>query len=43
MAFHLEQSKLVESYVRNDHLEFTIDYEFNGLQHSYMPDFLVKL
>ena len=43
VAFRLEQSELVESYVRNDHLEFTIDYEFNGSQHSYMPDILVKL
>jgi type III restriction enzyme len=43
VVFHLEQSELVESYVRNDHLEFTIDYEFNGAQHSYMPDFLIKL
>lgn len=33
----------MESYVRNDHLDFTIDYEFNGSQHSYMPDFLVNL
>jgi type III restriction enzyme len=43
VAFHLEQSVLVESYVRNDHLDFAIDYEFNGSQHSYIPDFLVKL
>ncbi len=43
MAFYLEQSYLVESYVRNDHLDFTIDYEFNGSQHVYIPDFLVKL
>jgi type III restriction enzyme len=43
VAFHLGQSELVESYVRNDHLDFTIDYEFNGAQHSYMPDFLIKL
>jgi len=43
VAFYLEQSYLVESYVRNDHLDFTIDYEFNGSQHVYIPDFLVKL
>lgn len=43
MDFHLEQSGLVESYVRDDHLDFAIDYEFNGSQHSYMPDFLVNL
>lgn len=42
-AFYLEQSDLVTSYARNDHLEFTIDYEFNGSQHTYTPDYLVKL
>jgi len=43
VAFYLEQSDLVESYVRNDHLDFAIDYEFNGSKHAFMPDFLVKL
>ena len=42
-TFQLEQSGLVKAYVRNDHLDFTIDYEFNGSQHTYLPDFLVKL
>ena len=43
-AFYLEHSdNLVTSYARNDHLEFTIDYEFNGSQHTYTPDYLVKL
>ena len=43
VAFYLEQNESVESYVRNDHLDFTIDYEFNGSQHAYLSDFLVKL
>jgi type III restriction enzyme len=43
VTFYLEQNTLVESYARNDHLDFTIDYEFNGSQHAYLPDFLVKL
>lgn len=43
VAYYLEQSNLVESYVRNDHLDFAIDYEFNGSQYSYIPDFLVNL
>ena len=43
VTFRLEQSNLVYSYVKNDHLEFIIDYEFNGSQHVYLPDFLIKL
>jgi type III restriction enzyme len=44
VAYYLEQSPLVASYARNDHhLGFTIDYEFNGSQHTYTPDFLVRL
>ena len=42
-AFHLEQSDLVTSYAKNDHLDFTIDYEFSGSKHSYTPDYLVAL
>jgi len=42
-AFRLEQSKAVECYVRNDRLGFVIPYEFQGLDHSYEPDFLVRL
>lgn len=43
VAFYLEQTDLVHSYVKNDHLDFTIDYQFAGSQHVYVPDFLVKL
>ena len=43
VAYYLEQSDLVDAYVKNDHLDFTIDYEFGGSQHVYLPDFLVKL
>jgi len=43
VAFQLEHSDVVESYVRNDHLDFAIDYEFGGSQHPYIPDFLVRL
>ena len=42
-AFRLEQSKAVLYYARNDHLEFTIPYEYFGVSHSYVPDFLVRL
>ena len=42
-AFRLEESPLVFSYARNDHLELNIPYEFEGVSHYYEPDFLVKL
>ncbi len=34
-------SKLI--CVRNDHLDFVIPYEYLGLRHGYLPDFLVRL
>jgi type III restriction enzyme len=40
-AFRLEQAKLI--YTKNDHLEFTIPYEYFGVNHAYVPDFLVRL
>jgi len=42
-AFRLEQSKHVACYVRNDHMGFVIPYEFQGVTHSFEPDFLVRL
>jgi type III restriction enzyme len=42
-AFRLEQSKAVKFYVRNDHLELTIPYEYLGVNHSYVPDFVVRM
>jgi type III restriction enzyme len=42
-AFHLERSKLVSFYARNDHLEFSIPYEYLGVSHNYFPDYLVRL
>ena len=40
-AFRLERAKLV--YAKNDHMEFTIPYEYFGVNHAYVPDFLVRL
>jgi type III restriction enzyme len=40
-AFRLEQAKMI--YARNDHMEFIIPYEYLGVSHSYVPDFLVRL
>ncbi len=45
-AFRLEQAAIngvIECYARNDHLEFTIPYEYYGVSHAYEPDFLVRL
>jgi len=43
VAFRLEASKAVERYVRNDHLGLLIPYEFQGVDHTYEPDFIVRL
>lgn len=42
-AFRLEQSKAVSFYARNDHLGLLIPYEYLGIDHSYEPDYLVRL
>lgn len=43
LARLLDASKSVESYVKNDHLEFAIPYLFAGRTHRYLPDFIVRL
>ncbi len=43
VAYQLERIPFVISYARNDHLGFTIPYEYQGITHSYTPDFLVKI
>ncbi len=43
LAAELELNKNVKSYVKNDHLGFTIPYVHKGRSHSYLPDFLVRL
>ena len=42
-AFRLEQSPLVEYYVKNDHLGLNIPYEYDGVSHYYEPDFLIEM
>jgi type III restriction enzyme len=42
-AFRIEQSVAVTKYVRNDHLGLLISYEFQGVDHTYEPDFIVEL
>jgi type III restriction enzyme len=39
----LEVDRRVLSYVKNDHLGFTIPYVWEGRSHQYVPDFLVRL
>ena len=42
-CFWLESSEVVKCYVRNDHLGLSIPYEYQGVTHSYEPDFIVRL
>jgi type III restriction enzyme len=42
-GFRLESSDAVQFYARNDHMGLTIPYEYMGIDHSYEPDFLVRL
>ncbi|HDD36047.1 MAG TPA: hypothetical protein ENF50_01070, partial [Archaeoglobus veneficus] len=42
-AYYLEKIPFVVSYVKNDHLDFTIPYEYHGKRHEYRPDFLTRL
>jgi type III restriction enzyme len=39
----LDSTDLVKWYARNDHLGLVIPYEYLGVEHSYEPDFIVKL
>lgn len=39
----LETSELVESYAKNDHLNFHIYYLWNGTRRKYVPDYLIRL
>jgi len=43
VAFYLEKSPHVISYVKNDHLDFVIPYELYGARHNYLPDYLIRL
>lgn len=43
LAAELELNGNVASYVKNDHLGFTIPYVHKGRSHSYVTDFLVRL
>lgn len=41
-AYQLERIPEVIAYAKNDHLDFTILYEWQGIRHEYRPDYLVR-
>ena len=41
-AYQLERIPEVIAYARNDHLDFTIPYEWQGMRHEYRPDYLIR-
>jgi type III restriction enzyme len=43
VAHQIESSEHAAYYVRNDHLDFSIPYEFMGVSHAFFPDFIVRL
>ncbi len=42
-ANFMEKSKLVASFAKNDHLGFSVLYNYNGVVRKYYPDFLIRL
>jgi type III restriction enzyme len=42
-AQQLELSDEVVAFVKNDHLELTIPYTYDGIKYNYFPDFLVRM
>lgn len=43
VAYYLEQMPEIITYAKNDHLDFTIPYEWEGIRHEYRPDYLAHL
>lgn len=39
----INESKLVDAFVKNDHLGFVILYNYQGVIRRYFPDFVIKL
>ena len=42
VAYRLERMPEVIAYARNDHLDFEIPYEWQGVRHPYRPDYLIR-
>ena len=43
VANRLDGNALVQCFVKSNGLNFTIPYEMDGINHDYVPDFIVKL
>lgn len=42
VAYQLDRIPEVIAYARNDHLDFTIPYEWQGARHEYRPDYIIR-
>lgn len=42
-AWQLDQCSAVRAWAKNDHLDFEILYEWQGVTHKYIPDFLARV
>ena len=42
-AYELDKSKMVDAWVKNDHLGFSVLYIYNGVVKRYYPDFIIRL
>lgn len=42
-SYILEKNSNVDSWAKNDHLGFVIEYVYEGVIRKYVPDFLIKL
>lgn len=42
-GYYIEKHKLVDAYVKNAGLGFTIPYLHDGQMHDYIPDFIIRL
>lgn len=39
----INESEVVQSFVKNDHLNFVVYYNYHGVVRRYFPDFIIKL
>jgi len=42
-AMNLDRSNSVKAWAKNDHIGFEIAYMYNGTEHKYRPDFLIRM
>ncbi len=42
-SFELDRNKMIDAWVKNDHLGFEILYIYNGIVKKYRPDFLIRM